>query len=107
MPLPASTRIKSLDRTQPGDAPSLDLQFRPQNALGVSRTVVNGATTTYTDGKLTAVTDTAGGHHNAITDNQGSVLALVNDTGQLTARYDYTPYGAAGSGPASLHRGSP
>uniref|UniRef100_UPI003F496B89 RHS repeat-associated core domain-containing protein n=1 Tax=Amycolatopsis sp. CA-293810 TaxID=3239926 RepID=UPI003F496B89 len=67
-----------------------------RTALGMSRTVVNGATTTYThdtDGKLTAVTDTTGKHHNAITDNQGSVLALVNDTGQLTARYDYTPYG--------------
>ncbi|WET79006.1 RHS repeat-associated core domain-containing protein [Amycolatopsis sp. QT-25] len=67
-----------------------------RTALGVSRTVVNGATTTYThdtDGKLTAVTDTAGQHHNAITDDQGSVLALVNDTGQVTARYDYTPYG--------------
>ncbi|OKA10059.1 RHS repeat-associated core domain-containing protein [Amycolatopsis regifaucium] len=68
-----------------------------RTALGVSRTVVNGATTTYThdtDGKLTAVTDTAGKHHNAIVDSQGSVLALVNDTGTVTARYDYTPYGA-------------
>ncbi|OLZ43159.1 hypothetical protein BS329_40180 [Amycolatopsis coloradensis] len=67
-----------------------------RTAIGVSRTVVNGATTTYThdtDGKLTAVTDTTGKHHNAIVDSQGSVLALVNDTGQLTARYDYTPYG--------------
>ncbi|OKA03094.1 RHS repeat-associated core domain-containing protein [Amycolatopsis regifaucium] len=69
-----------------------------RTALGVSRTVVNGATTTYThdtDGKLTAVTDTTGKHHNAITDYQGSVLALVNDTGTVTARYDYTPYGTA------------
>ncbi|MFI6302835.1 RHS repeat-associated core domain-containing protein [Amycolatopsis thailandensis] len=91
----------TLDQTQPDtitettDGATTSHAFT-RTAIGVSRTVVNGATTTYTHdtgGKLTAVTDTTGKHHNAITDNQGSVLALVNDTGQLTARYDYTPYG--------------
>ncbi|WP_410674091.1 RHS repeat-associated core domain-containing protein [Amycolatopsis sp. cmx-4-68] len=65
-------------------------------ALGISRTVDNGASTTYAHdvkGTLTGLTDAAGKHHNAITDHQGSVLALVDDTGAVTAGYTYTPYG--------------
>ncbi|ADJ43887.1 RHS repeat-containing protein [Amycolatopsis mediterranei S699] len=67
-----------------------------RTALGISRTVDNGAATTYAhdvDGNLTGLVDAAGKHHNAITDYQGSVLALVDDTGVVTATYTYTPYG--------------
>ncbi|MGW4062185.1 RHS repeat-associated core domain-containing protein [Amycolatopsis sp. NPDC004747] len=91
----------TLDQTQPASITervgSSDVtHVFTRTALGISRTVDNGATTTYAhdvDGTLTGLTDAAGKHHNAITDYQGSVLALVDDTGAVTAGYTYTPYG--------------
>ncbi|MEV6447088.1 RHS repeat-associated core domain-containing protein [Amycolatopsis sp. NPDC051716] len=91
----------TLDQTQPASITervgSSDVtHVFTQTALGISRTVDNGAATTYAhdvDGNLTGLADAAGKHHNAITDYQGSVLALVDDTGAVTATYTYTPYG--------------
>ncbi|MEU4519194.1 RHS repeat-associated core domain-containing protein [Amycolatopsis sp. NPDC024027] len=91
----------TLDQTQPASVTeqsgsnSLTHVFT-HTALGISRTVDNGASTTYAhdvDGKLTGLVDAAGKHHNAVTDYQGSVVALVDDTGAVTATYGYTPYG--------------
>ncbi|MFF1608537.1 RHS repeat-associated core domain-containing protein [Amycolatopsis sp. NPDC058278] len=91
----------TLDQTQPASITervgSSDVtHVFTRTALGISRTVDNGAATTYAhdvDGTLTGLVDAAGKHHNAITDYQGSVLALVDDTGAVTASYTYTPYG--------------
>ncbi|WP_410597995.1 RHS repeat-associated core domain-containing protein [Amycolatopsis sp. lyj-23] len=91
----------TLDQTQPASiteqvGSSNVTHVFTRNALGISRTVDNGAGTTYihdVDGGLTGLVDTAGKHHNAITDYQGSVLALVDDAGAVTASYGYTPYG--------------
>ncbi|SFW92047.1 RHS repeat-associated core domain-containing protein [Amycolatopsis australiensis] len=91
----------TLDQTQPATiteqtGSSSTTHVFTRTALGISRTVDNGATTTYahdTGSALTGLVDNAGKHHNAITDYQGSVLALVDDTGAVTATYGYTPYG--------------
>ncbi|MFT7868167.1 MULTISPECIES: RHS repeat-associated core domain-containing protein, partial [Amycolatopsis] len=91
----------TLDQTQPASITervgSSDVtHVFTRTALGISRTVDNGAGTTYAhdiDGKLTGLVDAAGKHHNAITDYQGSVIALVDDAGAVTAGYTYTPYG--------------
>lgn len=69
-------------------------------ALGISQVVDNGNATSYahdTAGNLAAVTGTAGKHAGAVTDYQGSVLALIDNTGTVTARYAYSPYGATTS----------
>ncbi|MEV7045230.1 RHS repeat-associated core domain-containing protein [Amycolatopsis sp. NPDC051061] len=91
----------TLDQTQPASiteqsGSSSATHVFTHTALGISRTVDNGANTTYahdTDSTLTGLVDTAGKHHNAITDYQGSVVALVDDSGAVTATYGYTPYG--------------
>ncbi|WP_244180935.1 RHS repeat-associated core domain-containing protein [Amycolatopsis pretoriensis] len=91
----------TLDQTQPGSiteqsGSSSTTHVFTRTALGISRTVDNGANTTYAhdvDSTLTGLVDTAGKHHNAVTDHQGSVLALVDDSGTVTATYGYTPYG--------------
>ncbi|WP_020641842.1 RHS repeat-associated core domain-containing protein [Amycolatopsis balhimycina] len=91
----------TLDQTQPASITervgSGDVtHVFTRTALGISRTVDNGAATTYAhdvDGKLTGLVDAAGKHHNAITDYQGSVIALIDDTGAVTGTYGYTPYG--------------
>jgi RHS repeat-associated protein len=91
----------TLDQTQPASiteqsGSSNATHVFTRTALGISRTVDNGANTTYahdTDSTLTGLVDTAGKHHNAITDYQGSVVALVDDSGAVTATYGYTPYG--------------
>ncbi|MFT7871324.1 MULTISPECIES: RHS repeat-associated core domain-containing protein, partial [Amycolatopsis] len=91
----------TLDQTQPASTTervgSSDVtHVFTRTALGISRTVDNGAGTIYAhdvDGKFTGLVDAAGKHHNAITDYQGSVIALVDDTGVVTAGYTYTPYG--------------
>ncbi|MFJ1765352.1 RHS repeat-associated core domain-containing protein [Amycolatopsis sp. NPDC088138] len=91
----------TLDQTQPasiteqGGSSNVTHVFN-RTALGISRTVDNGAGTTYThdvDGALTGLVDAAGKHHNAVTDYQGSVVALVDDAGAVTASYTYTAYG--------------
>ena len=100
----------TLDQTQPASiteqaGSNSTTHVFTRTALGISRTVDNGASTTYAhdvDSTLTGLVDTTGKHHNAITDYQGSVLALVDDSGTVTATYSYTPYGAtAASGAAS------
>ncbi|MEU4519411.1 RHS repeat-associated core domain-containing protein [Amycolatopsis sp. NPDC024027] len=91
----------TLDQTQPATiteqaGSGTTTHVFTHTALGMSRTVDNGAGTTYahdTDSTLTGLVDTAGKHHNAITDYQGTVLALVDDAGAVTATYGYTPYG--------------
>ncbi|OXM70604.1 type IV secretion protein Rhs [Amycolatopsis vastitatis] len=101
----------TLDQTQPStiteQAGSANYKHDfTHTALGISRTMDNGAATTYAhdvDGKLTGLVDTAGKHHNAVTDYQGSIIALLDDAGALTATYSYTPYGAGAAitGPAA------
>ncbi|WP_233226330.1 RHS repeat-associated core domain-containing protein [Amycolatopsis sp. CA-126428] len=96
-----TTSYDTLDQTQPASitervGSSDATHVFTRTALGISRTVDNGAATNYThdvDGTLTGLVDPAGKHHNAITDYQGTVLALVDNTGTVTAGYTYTPYG--------------
>ncbi|MFE9749462.1 RHS repeat-associated core domain-containing protein [Saccharothrix saharensis] len=78
-----------------------------RTALGVTETVDNGTRSSYTrdtEGLLIGLKDKAGARYGAITDHQGSVLALVDTNGNLAAEYSYTPYGvvtAAGAAAAS------
>ncbi|MFC6087702.1 RHS repeat-associated core domain-containing protein [Saccharothrix lopnurensis] len=68
-----------------------------RTALGVTETVDNGTRSSYTrdtEGLLVGLKDRAGSRYGAITDHQGSVLALVDTNGNLAAEYRYTPYGA-------------
>ncbi|WP_330451597.1 MULTISPECIES: DUF6531 domain-containing protein [unclassified Streptomyces] len=67
------------------------------SALGVVRTSDDGVPTDYVrapDGTLLAVLTATGRHYWAVTDQQGSVLALIDEEGGLAARYRYTPHGA-------------
>lgn len=96
-----SGNYDTLDQTQPAAiteqaGSNSTTHVFTHTALGISRTVDNGATTTYTHdtgSNLVGLVDATGKHHNAITDYQGSVVALVDDTGTVTATYGYTPYG--------------
>lgn len=68
-----------------------------RTALGVTETVDNGQRSSYTrdtDGLLTGLKDKTGARYGAVTDHQGSVLALVDTTGNIAAEYTYAPYGA-------------
>ena len=68
-----------------------------RTALGVTETVDNGTRSSYTrdtEGLLVGLKDKAGARYGAVTDHQGSVLALVDTNGNLAAEYTYTPYGA-------------
>ncbi|MFD7657434.1 RHS repeat-associated core domain-containing protein, partial [Actinosynnema sp. NPDC059797] len=67
-----------------------------RTALGVTETVDNGQRTGYSrdpDGLLVTLTTPAGTRYGAVTDHQGSVLALVDANGNLAAEYSYSPYG--------------
>ncbi|GAA1342959.1 RHS repeat-associated core domain-containing protein [Saccharothrix algeriensis] len=76
-----------------------------RTALGVTETVDNGGRSSYTrdtDGLLIGLKDKAGARYGAVTDHQGSVLALVDTAGNLAAEYTYAPYGAvSATGPAA------
>lgn len=76
-----------------------------RTALGVTETVDNGTRSSYTrdtDGLLIGLKDKAGARYGAVTDHQGSVLALVDTAGNLAAEYTYAPYGAvSATGPAA------
>ncbi|MCE6998454.1 RHS repeat protein [Saccharothrix sp. S26] len=68
-----------------------------RTALGVTETVDNGTRSSYTrdtEGVLIGLKDKTGARYGAVTDHQGSVLALVDTNGNLAAEYTYTPYGA-------------
>ncbi|MFJ6673785.1 RHS repeat-associated core domain-containing protein [Actinosynnema sp. NPDC091369] len=68
-----------------------------RTALGVTETVDNGTRSSYTrdtKGRLIGLRDKAGARHGAVTDHQGSVLALVDTNGNVSAEYTYAPYGA-------------
>ncbi|WP_316784283.1 DUF6531 domain-containing protein [Streptomyces sasae] len=73
--------------------------------LGVVRVTDDGAPTDFVrapDGTLLAVLTPDGRHYWAVTDQQGSVLALLDEEGALAARYRYTPHGAVtATGPAA------
>ncbi len=63
--------------------------------LGVSSQTTNAATTAFTrtpGGSLISERTSAGNVY-YLTDNQGSVIGMVNDQGQKVAGYSYTPYG--------------
>ncbi|GAA1522112.1 hypothetical protein GCM10009677_63780 [Sphaerisporangium rubeum] len=65
--------------------------------LGAIRVLDDGVATGFVrtpDGALLAVVTSAGRHHWAVTDQHGSVLALVDEKGEIAARYRYTPHGA-------------
>ncbi|MEV0680274.1 RHS repeat-associated core domain-containing protein [Actinosynnema sp. NPDC050436] len=78
-----------------------------RSALGVSETVDNGQRSSYTrdtKGLLIGLKDAAGARYGAVTDHQGTVLALVDTSGTLAAEYDYSAYGtvtASGAAAAS------
>ena len=73
--------------------------------LGVSQVTDNGATAAFVHdpkGLLTTMKGLDGKRYNAVTDYQGSVLALIDTTGNQAATYTYSPYGATtASGPAA------
>ncbi|MER8039960.1 DUF6531 domain-containing protein [Streptomyces hydrogenans] len=73
--------------------------------LGVVRVADDGTPTDFVrtpDGRLLAVLTADGRRYWAVTDHQGSVLALVDEEGRLAARYRYTPHGAVtATGPAA------
>ncbi|MCP2242359.1 RHS repeat-associated core domain-containing protein [Lentzea aerocolonigenes] len=65
-------------------------------ALGITETVDNGKRSSYTrdaEGLLIGLKDGAGARYGAVTDHQGSVIGLVDTSGNLVAEYDYTAYG--------------
>ncbi|MEV0749481.1 DUF6531 domain-containing protein (plasmid) [Streptomyces sp. NBC_00184] len=65
--------------------------------LGVVRTTDDGVPADYVrtpDGTLLAVLTDTGRHYWAVTDQQGSVLALIDEEGAVAARYHYTAHGA-------------
>ncbi|MFD9721486.1 DUF6531 domain-containing protein [Streptomyces sp. NPDC059076] len=65
--------------------------------LGVVRVTDDGVPTDFVrtpDGTLLAVLTADGRRYWAITDQQGSVLALIDERGGIAARYHYTPHGA-------------
>lgn len=65
-------------------------------AFGVTETVDNGKRSSFTrdtKGLLVGLKDAAGSRYGAVTDQQGSVIGLVDISGNLVAEYDYTPYG--------------
>ncbi|MET7343082.1 DUF6531 domain-containing protein [Streptomyces sp. NPDC005547] len=67
------------------------------SALGIVRTDDDGVVTDYVrtpDGTLLAVLTATDRHYWAVTDQQGSVLALIDEEGALAARYRYTAHGA-------------
>ncbi|MFD7655361.1 RHS repeat-associated core domain-containing protein [Actinosynnema sp. NPDC059797] len=91
------------DQTQPGtitETPTGVSQVThvfTHTALGVTETVDNGQRTGYTrdtDGLLIGLKTPAGARHGAVTDHQGSILALVDSSGNLAAEYTYAPYGS-------------
>ncbi|WP_244188213.1 DUF6531 domain-containing protein [Streptomyces regalis] len=65
--------------------------------LGIVRVTDDGVPTDFvraSDGTLLAVITSDGRHFWAVTDQQGSVLALLDEEGGLATRYRYTPHGA-------------
>ncbi|MDJ1137468.1 allene oxide cyclase barrel-like domain-containing protein [Streptomyces iconiensis] len=65
--------------------------------LGVVRVADDGSPTDFVRtpaGTLLAVLTPEGRHYWAVTDQQGSVLALLDEDGHIAARYRYTPHGA-------------
>ncbi|MBT2442565.1 RHS repeat protein [Streptomyces sp. ISL-36] len=73
--------------------------------VGVVRVRDDGTPTDFVrtpDGTLLAVLTADGRQYWAVTDQQGSVLALLDEQGALAARYRYTPHGAVtATGPAA------
>ncbi|WP_447007252.1 RHS repeat-associated core domain-containing protein [Saccharothrix isguenensis] len=97
------TQPRTVTETPTGGAAVTHVFTR--TALGVTETVDNGTRSSYTrdtEGLLIGLKDKAGARHGAITDHQGSVLALVDTNGNLTAEYSYAPYGGVtATGPAA------
>ncbi len=90
------------ETTVEGDTVTHVLTHSP---LGVLRVTDDGVPTDFVrtpDGALLAVETADGRHYWAVTDQRGSVLALLDEEGALAARYRYTPHGAVtASGPAA------
>jgi RHS repeat-associated protein len=90
------------ETTVEGDTVTHVLTHSP---LGVLRVTDDGVPTDFVrtpDGALLAVVTADGRHYWAVTDQRGSVLALLDEEGALAARYRYTPHGAVtASGPAA------
>jgi RHS repeat-associated protein len=65
--------------------------------LGISQATSNDATAAFVHdpkGLLTTLKGLDGNRYNAVTDYQGSVLALIDTNGNQAASYSYSPYGA-------------
>ncbi len=106
-----SSTYDTSDQTQPreitetaGDGTIYRHSLR-RSAFGVTQTTDNGAITRYsrdTEGNLATLATQTGIRYNAVTDYQGSVLALLDTGGNIAATYTYTPYGATTiAGPAA------
>lgn len=99
-----------LDQTQPRSitervGSTTSTHVFGHTALGAMWVKENGSTTTYSrdpDGTPVTVRTGSGARYNAITDYQGSVLGLVDTSGNVAAGYTYTPYGkVTATGPAA------
>ncbi|MFD1145763.1 RHS repeat-associated core domain-containing protein [Saccharothrix hoggarensis] len=97
------TQPRTITETPTGGTPVTHVFTR--TALGVTETVDNGTRSSYTrdtEGLLIGLKDKAGARYGAVTDHQGSVLALVDTNGNVAAEYTYAPYGAVtATGPAA------
>jgi YD repeat-containing protein len=76
-----------------------------ESALGIVQDLENGASSSYARdprGTLTTMKSSAGTRYSLITDYQGSVIGMLDTSGNLAATYSYNPYGAtSAAGPAA------
>jgi RHS repeat-associated protein len=76
-----------------------------ESSLGILQDVENGARASYArdpKGTFATMQNPAGSRYNLITDYQGSVIGMLDTTGNLAASYTYAPYGATtATGPAA------
>jgi YD repeat-containing protein len=75
---------------------SLGTTTSTTSLLGVTAQTTGSSTTGYTrtpTGQVHSIRSPGGAIHYVLPDRLGSTMALVNDTGTLTTRYAYSPYG--------------
>lgn len=101
--LVADMRYDALGQEQPRRITETALDGRTvthvltYSPLGIVRVLDDGVPTEVVrapDGTLLAVLTAEGRHYWAVTDQQGSVLALLDEDGAVAARYRHTPHGA-------------
>lgn len=98
-----NTRPRRIAETTPDGTTVVHVFGRA--ATGVTQVVENGVRGSYVrapDGGLVTMRAGGGNPYDVVTDHQGSVLALLDQEGDVVGRYGYTPFGAvSASGPAA------